>query len=71
MCHVLTNALFIGACVVCSQVFLATVGDRDETKLADDLGIRPANLEQVCILIIRHVIGVIFVCQQALVHPQL
>jgi len=28
------------------QVFLATVGDRDEEKLVNDLGVQPANLEQ-------------------------
>jgi len=30
-----------------TQVFLATIGDRDEEKLVNDLGIRPAHLEQV------------------------
>lgn len=29
-----------------SQVFLATIGDRDEVKLAE-LGIHPTHLEQV------------------------
>jgi hypothetical protein len=33
-----------------SQVFLVTAGDRDEEKLRDDLGIHPANLEEVRLL---------------------
>jgi len=31
-----------------AQVFLATIADKDEEKLQEDLGIYPANLEQVC-----------------------
>jgi hypothetical protein len=29
------------------QVLLATCGDRDEEKLQEDLGIKPAHMEQV------------------------